>query len=90
MPHKLVDLECQSCGHKWEDLVMPGESREDLHGCPECGSTKVVLLPGGVATKLHDPAVRDEALKKRSIDHSNKHAKENLEKLQHKGVLRMK
>lgn len=90
MPHKLVDLKCENCNHVWESLTMPDDENNILHGCPECGSTRVIQLLGGFGTKCHDPEIRSEMLRKRSVDHSNQHAKENLEKLQNKGILKLK
>lgn len=89
MPHKLVDFVCESCGHVWEDIKMPGDTKV-LHICPNCGSNLLSQALGGHMTKCHDSAVREQVLRKRSIDHSNLHAKENLEKLQNKGVLKLK
>ena len=90
MPHKLMDLHCNKCNCDWEILVMPDECEADYLECPKCHSRMVSQVLGGHKTKCHDPAVKEQVLRKRSIDHSNKHAKENLEKLQNKGVLRMK
>lgn len=85
MPHKLVDLQCESCGNIWEALLMPNE---DLQGCPSCGSLKVSQEPGGHPTTLHDPNARSAALKKRSADHSMKTAGENIERLVAEGRLK--
>jgi hypothetical protein len=102
---KLVDLTCNNCNHVWEVLLTSDEAEWlgkievvckcdgetfSLQGCPECGSKDVAQVLGGYMTKCHDPSVREQVLRKRSIDHSNLHAKENLEKLQNKGVLKLK
>lgn len=74
---KLFDFGCDDCEHTWELLVQEGEV---IDACPVCGSVKVYQILGGHLTKLHDPQVRNAALKKRSEDHSRKHFKENVER----------
>jgi len=88
MPHRLIDRRCETCEHCWEDLIMPGQSEKDLSGCPECGSLLVSTIPGGLPTKCHDPGVRTEVLKKRSVDHSNRTRGEAIERLKAQGKIK--
>jgi hypothetical protein len=82
MTTKLQDWMCESCSHVFEYLTH-GDS--DKPGCPECGSLKTSITgTGGVITKLHDPEVFKETIRKRSADHSLK----GMKKLAgHKGTL---
>lgn len=79
MPTFMADFECESCGEVSECLVHSSmdretwEMKEDLVGCPQCGSLKMKQVVGGTkTTKCHDPEVLKETLKKRSADHTLK------------------
>jgi len=74
----LTDVSCSSCGHLWEVLLASRD--EEIGGCPKCGSINTERVPGGNLARCNDPAVRAEVLKKRSLDHSRAHAKENVER----------
>jgi hypothetical protein len=75
MPTKISDWTCSppnGCGHTWEFLA----HGDDVHPtfCPKCNN-ELSLKP--VTTKInittcHDPIVKKEVLKKRSVDHSRK------------------
>lgn len=76
MPTFMADYQCENCGVVSEMLVHTTmdrdtwEMKEDLIGCPECGSLKMVQVLSGNPTKLHDKEVLKETLKKRSADHT--------------------
>ena len=70
MPTKLVEYKCNCCQHFWEYLFH-GED-EGPKECPECESNDIQNAPMATTTKLHDYDVMQEALKKRSADHSRK------------------
>lgn len=76
----LVDLECSECSHIRE-VLCNGELEETDRKCPKCGCRAFSKLLGGVITKMHDPEVRNAALKKRSHDHSRKTLKSNLDRM---------
>lgn len=72
----MADYQCENCGVVSELLVHnqmnkeTGEVTQDTLGCPECGSLKMIQILGGHSTKLHDPKVLSDTLKKRSADHT--------------------
>ena len=77
-----TDAICEKCDHTWE-AWLKSSSDTDIQ-CPECNSREVKRLLGGVITKCHDPEVRKEVLKKRSIDHGRKTLPDNVERVRNK------
>jgi putative FmdB family regulatory protein len=75
----VVDYECLLCGNCWE--VWLDSSDQHPVGCPKCSSKNVQRCLGGVATRCHDPAVRSEVLKQRSLEHTQRTAKRNVERI---------
>ena len=79
--HKLVDAICGSCGHTCELFMhrITHEFDKEDEECPKCKKGAMLLVDSGPRpTKLHDPEVRKESLKKRSIEHSKGLIKEKF------------
>jgi hypothetical protein len=79
----MIDLICE-CGERREVVLKNRGDNVDEEDktCPSCGSTKYdTVTVGGHQTKLNSPEQRDEALKKRSEEHSAKHMKANWDRL---------
>lgn len=80
----VVDYECEECEHQWEAwLRNSGDSEAE---CPNCRGINIRRLTGTPSpTKCHDPEVRSEILKKRSLDHSIRTAGRNIERIRETG-----
>ena len=78
----LIDYMCLSCKHVWEILL--NHKEEELTNCPKCNSPDIQRQLGGVITKINDPEILKETLKKRSADHTLKELKK---KAGYKGTL---
>lgn len=77
-----VNVQCK-CGHVRYILLKNSSSPPDPEDskCPECGSKKFTRCVGGSYHVSNDPAVRSEMLKQRSLDHTKRTARENVERL---------
>jgi DNA-directed RNA polymerase subunit RPC12/RpoP len=62
----LADYECSDCGCVFEAL----KHNNSIIECPRCKSIKLDQIMGGHSTKLHDPEVLKNTLKRRSQEHS--------------------
>jgi hypothetical protein len=81
MPCHVANYQCDNCGEVSEIYTHDQMSKEDgtvikdIPSCPQCGSVLLTKVLGGHATKLHDPKVYEETMKKRSADHTLKEIK---------------
>jgi putative FmdB family regulatory protein len=68
----VYEFACQSCGHRFEELVGSHVGVETAEvACPECGSTKIERLPTSSYAPLHrqmTPNQRRRADDKRGTD----------------------
>lgn len=91
MATKLQDFKCSKCNHVFEFLIHTGakayehDDGEDVPACPKCLSQECVVASSSpLVTKLHDPDVLEDTLKRRSAEHTTR----GLKKLAgHRGSL---
>jgi RNA polymerase subunit RPABC4/transcription elongation factor Spt4 len=74
----MKNFTCKKCAHLFEYLIM-GE--DDKPSCPECKSPEVTAeFPAPLYGVCNDPERRNAILKKRSLDDSKKHFKDNWDR----------
>lgn len=86
---RIVELICE-CGHIREAILdnIDAEPREEDRACPACNSEVFEKRTGAPhPTTCHDPEVRSEKLKQRSLDDSRRNMKKNWDRLVDQGKL---
>lgn len=78
-----LDVQCAECGTVRYIVLSNSQAEPDLDDakCPRCGSTKFVRCLGGNYLTSNDPQRRSEMLKRRSLEHSQRTAKDNVERI---------
>jgi len=78
-----IEVQCADCEHirtiYLDKSTAPPDPEDEK--CPECGSTNFSRCLGASYNVSNDPAVRSEMLKKRSLDHTIRTAKDNVERI---------
>lgn len=91
MPYMHNDFGCKKCGHEFEEMWNKpvGDNEEAWNAwkkqvrCPECNSSrlkKLVSAPGVAEFSIKDKAGRTASLKKRSLEHSKKKMRREMDK----------
>ena len=96
MPFVNNDFQCNSCGCEFNDLWKKpmGDHWDAWKGeveCPSCKSqdlVKLVSATGAAEFSLMDQAGRAASLRKRSLDHSKKMMRKDMDK--HRGRIQRK
>jgi len=78
-----LDVQCAECAtvrYIWLHNSQ-AEPDPDDKKCPRCGSVKFIRCVGGNYVTSNDPTKRSEMLKQRSFEHSQRTAKDNVERI---------
>lgn len=78
-----LDVECAECGTVRYIMLSNSQADPDPDDekCPRCGSTRFIRCLGGNLAWSNDPGRRSEMLKRRSFEHTQRTAKNNVERI---------